>query len=329
MKILVATNHLVAVGGSELYTYDLIKSLKDRSDCTVEYFTFGKGEVSAKIEKDLGVSFMTRKHYDLILANHVPVIERLYRYGPIIQICHGVFPPLEQPSPHADFHIAISEETAEHLAYIGVKKNRQKVILNGLDIQQKSVQKPVNLQIQNVLSLCQSDAANDMLLEICRERNWNFTAFNKHVNPTMNIETVINANDVVIGIGRSVYDAMACGRPCIIFDDRSYNGNMGDGYLEPDEFDRYVINNCSGRYTQKQFDKASLMLEFMKYDARDGIALRRIAEQMLDMDQVGDQLISLLDQYQLNSTMNRFKKLFFKLLGRKRTRRLLGWKKKG
>ena len=99
--------------------------------------------------------------------------------------------------------------------------------------------------------------------------------------------------------------------------------------MEPDEFDRYVINNCSGRYTQKQFDKASLMLEFMKYDARDGIALRRIAEQMLDMDQVGDQLISLLDQYQLNSTMNRFKKLFFKLLGRKRTRRLLGWKKKG
>lgn len=170
-KILVATNHLETVGGSEMYTYDLIKSLHLRSDCDVEYFTFEKGEVSEKIE-ELGVSFMEEENYDLILANHVPVVEHLYTMGPIVQICHGIAPALEQPSAYADFHVAISEEVNLHLKSKNVSDST--VILNGLDLEQKRIEIPVGRRLRKVLSLCQSESANKIIEEICEEEGWFF-----------------------------------------------------------------------------------------------------------------------------------------------------------
>jgi hypothetical protein len=281
--------------------------------------------MSAKIEEDLGVPFMRGKRYDLIIANHVPVIERLYKRGPIVQVCHGVFPPLEQPSPYADFHIAISQEVERHLRSKGVKKCV--TLLNGLDLLQKCIERPVGNKIESVLSLCQSETANKILGEICQDENWKFTAFNKHVNPTMNIEGEINQHDIVVGIGRSVFDAMACGRPCIVYDHRDYNGNMGDGYLVPVMFDKFVLNNCSGRYSGLQFDKESLRKEFEKYNARDSFLLRQIAEDKLDMNKVVSALISIAEQYQLTKKSFQFKKLFFRLLTKKYVRKLNGMKR--
>ena len=37
-----------------------------------------------------------------------------------------------------------------------------------------------------------------------------------------NIEDKINEADLVVGIGRSLLDAMSCGRPVVSFDDRIY-----------------------------------------------------------------------------------------------------------
>src|SRR5690606_19581330 len=111
-KILIATNHLESVGGSELYTYDLIKALSELAGIEVEYFTFDKGLISDKIEGELKIPFMSKKKYDLIFANHNTTVRELFSRAPIIQICHGVLPELEQPSPLADFHVSISEEVS-------------------------------------------------------------------------------------------------------------------------------------------------------------------------------------------------------------------------
>ncbi len=97
MDILVATNHLKSIGGTETYSYAIIEELKSRG-LNVEYFTFHKGLVSEKIERDLKVSFMKKRNYDLILANHYTTVDRLFGKGFIIQTCHGIFPPLERPN---------------------------------------------------------------------------------------------------------------------------------------------------------------------------------------------------------------------------------------
>ena len=304
-NILIASNHLASIGGSELYTYDLIKALTTSSDLEIEYFTLEKGLISEKIEEELRVPFMTRKKYDLILASHHTAVEELFNQGPIIQICHGVIPQLEQPSPLADYHVAISEEISHHLRHLGYAND---VVLNGIDIQVKRPIKPINKTLKSVLSLCQSDHANELLQSVCDSKGLRFQAYSKHKNPTDAVEQEINNFDLVVGIGRSVYDAMACGRPCVVYDDRGYNGNKADGYLRPELFSEYVKMNCSGRYLNRAYQKEDLIRELEKYNPEDGEKLRDIAVSNLNAYKMADQLLSLTHQFNWGNRLKKWKR---------------------
>src|SRR5690606_40569860 len=57
-SVLVGTYYLNYVGGSQLYTYDLITELKARDDIDVEFFAIELGDLSAYMQDKLGVSFM-------------------------------------------------------------------------------------------------------------------------------------------------------------------------------------------------------------------------------------------------------------------------------
>lgn len=289
-KILIGIHQLDHVGGAEMYTYDLIKELSRHDDLTVEFFALNEGMLAEKVKHELGVSFMEQDSYDLILATHNSTIEVLHQHGPTIQICHGAILELEHPSIYADFHVGITEEVCESLT---VKGYPNELILNGLDLEQKQSIAAVNPDLTNVLSLCQSEAANQLIAQACEEMNIEFAHFNKHKNPTLNIENEINKADLVVGIGRSIYDAMACGRPCLVFDARDYNGNKGDGYLHPDIFDELVTTNCSGRYLNQTFEKDDIVTELEKYQAEDGEKLREIAKEKLDVKSTAQQLLSV------------------------------------
>lgn len=288
-NILVATNHLHSIGGTEMYTYYLIKALSGMPGLRVEYFTLKKGEISLKIEKELGVGFRTKRTYDLIIANHFPVVKRLFKDGPIIQVCHGVSHDLEKPWPYADLHIAVSEEVARHLASQGI---RSQVVLNGIDTEVFKPSRELNKEVRTILSLCQGEEANRMLQRICEDKGITLLTVNKFKNPTFDIAAEINKADLVVGLGRSVYDAMACGRPGVIFDSRPYMGVKGDGYLCPDKFREYVRYNCSGRYSNSVYNTGELAAEILQYDPRHGPLLRNIAVEQLDVRKMAAQMIT-------------------------------------
>lgn len=292
------------IGGAELYTFDLLKDLKNRRNITVEYFAINRGQLAERVEQELGISYMSQEQYDLILATHNATIDRLYKHGPTVQICHGAILELEQPSPLADFHIGITPEVCESLSLKGFPN---KMVLNGLDLTEKKPTSDVNKKLQSVLSLCQSEEANTLLKKVCHERGLHFTYFNKHKNPTFEIEKEINKADLVVGIGRSIYDAMACARPCIVFDCRDYNGNKGDGYLTPELFESYIATNCSGRYRNLHFTESDLHHEFEKYEWTDGAKLRTITEQRLDVRQTTDELLQAI--HSIPTTVNLRKKI--------------------
>lgn len=303
--ILVACNHLAQVGGSEMYTYDLAKSLLSRGDCIVEYFTHNLGLISSKMEKELGVKMMTRRKYDLIIASHTTSILSLFGKGPIIQVVHGTVPVLERPSIFADYHVAISEEIADDLADKGFDS---KVVLNGLDLASKCPKERPSAQLKTVLSLCQSESANERLRKICERLKLNFKSLNKHKNPTLDVVKEINESDLVVGIGRSVYDAMACGRPCVILDERSYNGYQADGYLRPNRFWQYVKKNCSGRYLRRKYKDEEIVREIRKYDPKDGEVLREIAESALNMEVVAKEILELKSELGWNSRIKKWRR---------------------
>lgn len=306
-SVLVGVYYLNHVGGAQLYTADLIKQLKTRDDVEVEFFAIEMGELSTYVRDELGVSFMSKEKYDLVLATHNLTVEALYKKGPIVQICHGAILGLEFPSIYADFHVGISEEVCDSLDQKGFENT---LVLNGLDLEQKRPERRPNPQLTNVLSLCQSEEANTKLRKVCDKLGLAFTAFNKHKNPTFHIEKEINEADLVVGIGRSVYDAMACGRPCIVFDSRDYNGNKGDGYLHPHLFNEFAEANCSGRYLGKHFSECELIDEFRKYHPEDGGRLRAVAEKQLDVAKTTDALLATLNHISAKTRRRKKHRIF-------------------
>jgi len=93
-----------------------------------------------------------------------------------------------------------------------------------------------------------------------------------HPKWEMNIEEYINSADLVISLGRGIYEAMACGRNCIVFD---HNG--ADGFVTPDTLPDMQWYNCSGRLKQEKWTPEQLAEEFLKYDPKLSSELREIA----------------------------------------------------
>lgn len=282
MRILVGNNHLDNTGGTESYTFALATILKDFGH-EVEYFTFDKGLVSEKLEQ-YGIPFMSHEYYDLILANHTSVVEHLFLYGYIIQTCHGVLPDLEQPSPFADIYVSISEEVRTHLQQLGKQSD---VMLNGIDCERFAPHNPIHSNLTCVLSLCQSDIANSFIKECCdslSDGKIKFLSCNKFTDNVWEIEEKINEADLVVGIGRSLYDAMACGRCVISYDYRPYHdAAVGDGYLDKTNISQSIAHNCSGRGLNRTFTKEDFIAELKKYNPEDGIWARSYAVANLNM----------------------------------------------
>lgn len=261
MNILLGTHYLAKTGGTENYTYALAMELK-RLGHDVEYFAFDCGRTASRLEEQ-GIPFMTRQHYDLILANHTTVVEKLWTFGFLIQTCHGTLPELEQPSPYADAYVAVSPEVRQHLQSLGYEAT---VIPNGIDCRRFFPKRPVSQKLSSVLSLCHSDIANDFIERCCQRAGLKLIQCNKFKENVWEIEEVINECDLVIGLGRSAYDALACGRCVLVYDYRDYMREfLGEGMITPDTITQSMSCNCSGRARRMKYDEASFVEEMQKY----------------------------------------------------------------
>lgn len=261
MKILVGNNQLAKTGGTENYTFALASELK-RLGHSVEYFTFEQGEVSTLLEKE-GIHYKTSGQYDLVLANHNTVVQALYTCGFTIQTCHGTIPTLEQPSPLADAYVAISEEVRDYLQSLGFKST---IIPNGIDCRRFSPGTPPSPTLTAVLSLSQSSEANNFIKKCCEKAGLKFLQSNKFTDNIWSVEDLINSCDLVVGLGRSVYDALACGRCAVVYDYRAYMGEfLGEGMLTPDNIAEAMKCNCSGRRGRLKFDEEAFIREMRQY----------------------------------------------------------------
>ena len=281
MRILLGTHYLAKTGGTESYTFALAMELK-RLGHEVEHFAIIRGGVSLMLEEK-GVPFMTSDHYDLILANHTTVVEQLWPKGFIVQTCHGNIAELEQPSPYADAYVAVSEEVREHLRSKGYRAAA--VIANGIDCNRFCQKKPVSPTLQTVLSLCQSDVANDFIRRCCQQEGIRFLQSNKFTDNVWSIEELINESDLVVGLGRSAYDAMACGRCVLVYDYREYMGEfLGDGMLTPESIQKSMLCNCSGRSNRLKYNEETFIKELQKYSPELGAWGREFALEHLNIE---------------------------------------------
>lgn len=293
MKILITNHWFKRYGGSETFTYTLGKELLSRGH-EVHLHTNVPGALSLRMNKE-GIPSRLDSWYDLILANHNTCVEAVSDKGLIIQTCHGTKPKLEQPSEAAHYHVAISEEVQRHLEKKGFDST---VIHNGVDCERFNPTTPLNPQLKTVLSLCHSDEANALLQEACDIHGCNLITLNKYVNGLFEVETMINQSDLVVSLGRGVYEAMACGRNVVIFDKRPYQESLADGFLYNEKWlKRYVSKNCSGRSMKTHPTSRQLAYLFNMYNPAIGEDMRRLDLKYFDIKKQVDKYLQIVDSY--------------------------------
>ena len=293
MDILIATNNLAATAGTQTYTYAIIQELLKLGN-DVEYFTFDKGQVSKKIEK-LGVRFMAKDNYDLILANHKPIVHRLFQHGYIIQTTHGIIPGIEEPSRFADSHVCVSEYQKKYFSGMKIEMD---IIKNGVDCERFRPERPIHDKLTNVLALCKSEGAIRLVASSCKKINVRCKVIRHWKDNVWEIEKEINRADLVVGVGRSLFDAMACGRAVISYDTRYKDRNFeGDGYLDKSNVKSSLVYNCCGGFNRRFFDQDELILELEKYNPDDGLYMRTFA---LDELNISKSVAKYLAIYNMN-----------------------------
>lgn len=297
MKILVGNNKLRNPGGSETYTYTLVHELVKRGHDVVCVAAGADGITSDRIRR-LGVPVIFKRvsgAYDLALLSHSTSIELVGNVHAFkVQTCHGIFHKLEQPIPGLDAYVAISQEVYSHLIEKGYNST---VIYNGVDCDRfsPSVRK-ISPALSSVLSLGHSDKANNMVREVCVRIGCKCIVRNKYNTPVWEMEHLISLADLVVGLGRGIYEAAACGRNAVIFDYRSYMGksSIGDGFVTYNNFNQFLLNNCSGRYSNRVFKSDDLYDELLKYHPGMGDKLRLFALDYLNIEKQVDKYLALV-----------------------------------
>lgn len=301
MDILVTINHFNWPGGSQTFTYDFVQELA-RLGHRVDIYVHQKISKRMMVNETDKLSIkvyneMPKKSYDVMIISHTSCADDLKNFKcKKIQICHGIYPALEQPSPNVDKYVAISQEVYEYLANKGVES---KIIHNAVNCDRFKPINPINEKLTTVLSLIQGKEANNMAKEVCKELGVNFIAFHKIDKATFHIENEINKADLVITLGRGAIESMACGRNVLIFDKRSYASSkaLGDGLIKSEKDAlNFIQNNLSGRYSKKVFDSEELKNEIKKYNRMYGDICRNIAVKYFNIENI---VVEYLD-YVLN-----------------------------
>lgn len=262
MKILLSNHALQNRGGSETWTYTMYQELSKNHDVSV--YTPRQNTLFPFMKR-----FQMSESYDLGILNHGMTVKKLERADikKRILTSHGVIPGAERPVDGADLYVSVSEEVQARLAASGYEST---VIRNPIDLEKFTCTPSDRPKLKTALFLS-NNPRNAMA------RNLKEAAQNSGVkliiggrgNTIADTQGTMDSVEMVFGLGRSAYEAMAMERNVVIFD---YNG--ADGVATLETLPLYRTSNCSGRFHKEKWDAYEIMEAFDSYDPERGASLR-------------------------------------------------------
>lgn len=293
LKILLGNNTLSLLAGSETWTKTLAIQLKKMGH-TVHGFSPELGIIARQMEEQ-GVPCFdrlptsgvrpfsilledeTQHQYDVIIANHWPVVKflrKMYPNTPLISTIHGIIHKMkdhtgrevdapEHPAVHCGVnqYVAVSEEVSEllRLNYTGLGSI---IIRNFFDTEQFEAKRPISsgkpkaIFINSNYSSSQ-DKEVKVLKEVADHYGAKLIASGENFTITPDVMKAIEDADIVVGMGRSVLEGVCAGRLGIV------HGRWGTGGVITEEtVDEIRKCNFSGRnsggeiWTKEQFIEA-------------------------------------------------------------------------
>lgn len=246
----------------------------------VYFYTPGKNTLFPEMPKaNLSID------YDLGLINHRNSLSNLRgkNIRTRVMTCHGVIPFLEQPLLGADSYVSVSEELEGHLRSRGFSSH---VLRNPINLSLFRPTHPPPVILENVLFISNHqgpalstihEATEGLNLRIVGRENFTMTPWED-----------MNWAQLVITLGRGVYEAMACGRNVVIYD---YRG--GDGFVTPENIFKYREKNCSGRTNKSILSGPQLREWINMYDASHYENFISYAHEHHDVRQIAKEYLNL------------------------------------
>ena len=223
MNILLC-NHGLTGGGSELWTVTMYNALK-KLDHNVFVKTFNDNLVPEGFQIDSGME------YDLAIINHFSPEDISAKFK--IYTSHGVLPELEKPKPGADIYVAVSEESKNY-------HNASDVIRNPIDLSLFHYERKISEVPKTILFMSNNPPdKQEILKEAFPDMELIFIGGD---NRQSDVRPFIEKADVVVTLGRGVYESMGMNRNVLVFD---YKG--GEGMITKYSYFDYRSHNCSGR----------------------------------------------------------------------------------
>ena len=290
MNILVGSNNLKSTGlGTFIYT-QVVELISRGHD--VDVITNHRGKISQQLSSNMIELDEIKNSYDLMLLSQNDITSELIKRNvsghKIFTVMGTAFDwndiPNDETLSYVDDVVSICGEIKEH-----IKKERgiDSIVINQpIDCNRFS---PIDLPRWGkgnikVISIVRGYESEILIKSACEMIGYEYMGTQKPVeyefhdndedNVIFRVEDKIREADIVVGLGRCVYETLSCGRNALVFDDRNYQGNLGDGMVTPSNIDDLNIYNFSGRFSNKSLRVEDLVRELKKYNPEYGSFFR-------------------------------------------------------
>lgn len=275
MNVCLAQERFRFLGGTTTLLVDLASALLEMGAKVYFWSTdFGSDSVTEKWFLSHGIEPYYEGQLDFAVTCQQTATKFFRDKCPTVQILNSIFTNEEFPVSGCKGYASVSEEI-QNFMYEKFHLMTP-LVMNGIDLGRYKRREPLRTEKIRVLSICQGD--DELLHKACAELGYYFTCVPKKVEERVwNIDELINEADLVVGIGRSAYSAMACGTPVISWDNRRLNPMTGCGYVTKDKWLDFRSTNLTGRGLPPIDTVEKMKAELLKYNPSDGEALREIA----------------------------------------------------
>lgn len=272
MRILLATNHL-GLGGSESYLLTVAEQL-DRLGHEVAIYAVERGRgAEVALEKSLTLIGEAELHDDfdaalvqdagvsLQIAGHCPRVPQLF-------VAHSAMFDLQAPPQLPGVVgavVVLNDRVGERMRSfaVGVEVVRMR---QPIDTQRFAPHSVLPEAPRRALLLSNNPNADRiaMLEAACRSADIKLHRVGGAAGQTDDPRPELAAADIVIGYGRSILEAMACGRAAYVYD---WKG--GDGWITAESYPEIEADGFAG-FSDRVVDGERLAQDLRRYSASMG-----------------------------------------------------------
>jgi hypothetical protein len=273
MRLVLATNHL-GLGGSESYLLTVAEQL-DRLGHEVAVYTPEPGD-GAELAQARGIAVIEESglgdDFDAALVQDAGVSYRLAGRCPGVSqlfVAHSAKFDLQAP-PQLDGMVGAVVALNDRVA------QRMRSFATGVEVVR--LRQPIDTErfaplgtlpevprSALLLSNAPSDDRFAMLEAACAEGGLELARLGGLSGNEMDIRPALTAVEIVIGYGRSILEAMACGRAAYVYD---WKG--GDGWITPESYPAVEADGIAGGGSDVVLDGARLADDLRRYSASMG-----------------------------------------------------------